>query len=102
MQCRNCDEMGHSSRECPKPRDYSKVQCKNCNECRFASELQLVDSITNLVVGHTVVRCKAPKPEGDSSNAAGGGDGWGNDAGTTKPTNGDEEWIKGEPAGNNW
>lgn len=30
MKCRNCDEIGHLSKECPKPRDYSRVQCNNC------------------------------------------------------------------------
>ena len=27
MQCRNCDQMGHSSRECTAPKDWSKVKC---------------------------------------------------------------------------
>ncbi|KAI1179155.1 hypothetical protein F4777DRAFT_534550 [Nemania sp. FL0916] len=43
VQCRNCDEYGHESRGCPKPRDYSRVQCQNCGE-----------------MGHTKVRCKKP------------------------------------------
>jgi hypothetical protein len=30
--CRNCDEEGHESRECPKPRDYSRVKCSNCQQ----------------------------------------------------------------------
>jgi len=28
VQCRNCDEFGHMSRECPKPRD-SKSFCSH-------------------------------------------------------------------------
>ena len=42
MKCRNCDEMGHSSRECPKKRDYSRVQCRNCSECTFSVDFGLV------------------------------------------------------------
>lgn len=30
IQCRNCDDYGHTSRDCPKPRD-----------CKFAQEIQL-------------------------------------------------------------
>jgi len=53
--------VGHFSKECPKPRDYSKVQCKNCGE-----------------MGHTVVRCKKPAASGDSGF---GGDFGGGDSG---------------------
>jgi cellular nucleic acid-binding protein len=77
MKCRNCDEFGHGSRECPKPRDYSRVQCRNCGE-----------------MGHTIARCKqevitkAEPVEGGGweeagetaglgdSNAAASGNGW--------------------------
>ena len=31
-KCRNCDEIGHESRDCPKPKDWSRVQCNNCKE----------------------------------------------------------------------
>ncbi|KAI1347000.1 hypothetical protein F5Y01DRAFT_296360 [Xylaria sp. FL0043] len=59
VQCRNCDEYGHDSRLCPKPRDYSRIQCQNCGE-----------------MGHTKVRCKketvAPD-DFDTANAADGG-----------------------------
>ncbi|MCJ1393302.1 hypothetical protein MMC18_006174 [Xylographa bjoerkii] len=48
-----CPKMGHFSKECPKPRDYSKVKCTNCDE-----------------MGHTKVRCKAPpKDEGGDGGA---------------------------------
>lgn len=35
MQCRYCRGIGHSLRDCPKPRDYprvdySKIQCHKC------------------------------------------------------------------------
>lgn len=30
----NASAVGHLSRECPKPRDYSRVQCRNCQECK--------------------------------------------------------------------
>jgi cellular nucleic acid-binding protein len=38
--------VGHFSKECPKPRDYSRVTCNTCGE-----------------KGHTSTRCKAEKPE---------------------------------------
>jgi cellular nucleic acid-binding protein len=42
------------SKECPKPRDYSRVKCNNCGK-----------------MGHTVKRCTEPVAETN-------GDGWGN------------------------
>ena len=33
LVCRNCDEEGHLSRECPKPRD-----------CKWSSPLALIDA----------------------------------------------------------
>ncbi len=32
MKCRNCDQEGHQSRECPEPLNMDKVQCRNCDE----------------------------------------------------------------------
>ncbi len=61
MRCRNCDEEGHSSRECEKPKDWSRVQCRNCNE-----------------YGHGLKRCPHPVQE----NAEGG---WGNGGETAAP-----------------
>lgn len=70
IQCRNCDEYGHTSRDCPKPRDCespngsgrsliadfaidSRVQCQNCKE-----------------MGHTKVRCTKPLVEDDAAVGA--------------------------------
>ena len=74
LQCRNCDEWGHSGRECPHPKDWSRVECSNCHE-----------------KGHGVKRCTKPVEEvvdgdengtdgdwGEGNNAAvsGGDGGW--------------------------
>jgi hypothetical protein len=32
VKCRNCEKLGHFSRDCPEPKDWSKVQCQNCQE----------------------------------------------------------------------
>jgi hypothetical protein len=32
VTCRNCEKQGHFSRDCPEPKDWSKVQCQNCQE----------------------------------------------------------------------
>ncbi|KAF2430234.1 hypothetical protein EJ08DRAFT_649798 [Tothia fuscella] len=81
--------MGHFSKGCPKPRDYSKVQCKNCGE-----------------MGHTVVRCKKPADAGGEGGDGGFGDGggaaipatsggWGNDDATPAPSAGGGDWGTG-------
>lgn len=59
VQCRNCDEYGHTGRDCPKPTDWSRVECSNCHE-----------------KGHTYRRCTKPPPENeggewDDGNAGG-------------------------------
>lgn len=33
--------VGHMSRGCPKPTDWSRVQCKNCGESKFPFQLSL-------------------------------------------------------------
>lgn len=53
------------SKECPLPRDYSRVKCKTCGE-----------------MGHTAVRCKSGDDDGDNRSSGGGlmdagGSGWG-------------------------
>lgn len=53
---------GHVSRDCPKPRDWSRVTCQNCGK-----------------TGHTKVRCKEPPKEGEESFAA--GEGFGGESG---------------------
>ena len=64
MKCRNCDEIGHMSKECTKKKDWSRVKCSNCEE-----------------FGHGKARCPQPLKEveddsfgADSGAAAGGGD----------------------------
>ena len=54
--CRNCDEKGHYAKECPKPKDWSKVQCRLCNE-----------------MGHGAGRCPNP-PKDDSGELGAGAD----------------------------
>ena len=50
--CFNCDSENHISKECPLPRDYSRVKCKTYGE-----------------MGHTEVRCKSgdDAPYGDNA-----------------------------------
>lgn len=57
MKCRNCDEEGHASRECPKPRDWSRVKCRNCNN-----------------FGHGEKRCPEPPAENTGGDWGGIGD----------------------------
>jgi cellular nucleic acid-binding protein len=45
------------SRECPKPKDWSRVKCTNCSK-----------------YGHGKMRCPEPEATGDSYG--GGGNGW--------------------------
>jgi len=61
--------VGHIGRECPKPRDWSRVKCTNCQE-----------------MGHTQVKCQnPPKEEGEGGDKfdfrgdGGGGSGGGGD-----------------------
>ncbi|OAL02324.1 hypothetical protein IQ06DRAFT_293010 [Phaeosphaeriaceae sp. SRC1lsM3a] len=81
--------MGHFSRDCPKPRDYSKVQCSNCQQ-----------------FGHTVKRCKEPIAEGDAMGDGGavcGGDGgWGNTDDTGAASGGGEASWGGDSGGGGW
>lgn len=33
-RCRNCDAVGHFSKDCPQPRDWAKVRCTTCDQCK--------------------------------------------------------------------
>ena len=97
MICRNCDEgtcattfdknkltseVGHMSKECPKPRDYSRVKCNNCGQ-----------------MGHTVKRCNEPIKEQTDDWGSGGGTGggavggWDNGGDATQPAG---DWDNGK------
>lgn len=60
MTCRNCDAQGHISKDCPQPRDWSRVKCSNCGE-----------------MGHTKVRCTQPAQDLDEQDGGDGGYGGG-------------------------
>lgn len=49
------DEYGHESRGCPKPRDWSRVKCMNCQQ-----------------MGHTKVKCPNPLVSDGGDGADGG------------------------------
>jgi hypothetical protein len=83
VQCRNCDEFGHTGRECLKPTDWSRVECSNCHE-----------------KGHSYKRCKQPAAV-DSGNEGDGmadGGGWGTTADDSK--SGASGWGADEQATN--
>lgn len=100
--------MGHFSKDCPLPRDYSKVKCSNCDESMelCPSSVSYTDM---LLVGHTKVRCKQPPKEvetgfgdGDGADdrrgfdsvpaAAEGGDEWGSVAAEPIAVGGGPSW----------
>jgi cellular nucleic acid-binding protein len=93
FRCRNCDDEGHSARECPKPKDWSRVKCNNCQE-----------------FGHTVARCNNPTVEPDNGGWGNGGGksgaaagGWGSGGGDAAAATGD--WAnggEGEVSTGNW
>lgn len=57
FKCRNCEKYGHAAKECPEPKDWSKVQCNNCKE-----------------FGHTIKRC--PNPAAEAEEGGDGDGGW--------------------------
>ena len=63
LRCRNCDAEGHVSKECPQPKDWSRVTCSNCGN-----------------KGHGMKRCPEPQKEDedaeDAGASGGGGGGW--------------------------
>ena len=60
VTCRNCDDKGHYAKDCPKPKDWSKVQCRLCGD-----------------MGHGAGRCPNPPKDdfGDLGADAGAGAG---------------------------
>lgn len=62
--------MGHFSKDCPKPRDYSRVTCNNCGES-WCSLLLIAFKADTQPEGHTAVRCKAEKKAEDNAEANG-------------------------------
>ncbi|KAF2768573.1 hypothetical protein EJ03DRAFT_328225 [Teratosphaeria nubilosa] len=69
--------MGHTGRDCPKPTDWSRVECSNCKQ-----------------KGHTFKRCTNPPADADGDEIGGGdgaaGGGWG--AGDTAPAGSSGGW----------
>lgn len=63
---------GHMARDCPEPKDWSKVKCNRCGESELIPDpAQLSDSLANHeTVGHTVKRCPQPE-EGGFDEVAG-------------------------------
>lgn len=61
----NCDAIGHMSKECEKPKDWSRVTCNNCGQ-----------------IGHGVKRCPEPIKEVEAEDTGAGGD-WGNGGAAT-------------------
>ena len=92
--------MGHFSKECPKPRDYSKVKCQNCDQSTLAGRLYLsrLHFADEEIVGHTRVRCKEPVKEADDGGFGAGGDNGGFDA----PAGGDESAAPSAGGGDSW
>lgn len=107
VQCRNCDEYGHTGKECPKPRD-----CK-LQEARCLQYFQLISFADSRVkcsncqqMGHTKVRCKNPLVPEDDAGDGGFGDnggvveaaGVGDDGGSGWPAQGDTAAVDANSA----
>ena len=93
--------MGHFSKDCPKPRDYSKVKCSNCDQSMLAGCLYLnrvLHFADEETVGHTKVRCKEPAKEADDGGFDAGGDNGGFDA----PAGGDDFAAPSAGGGDSW
>lgn len=70
--------MGHKAKDCPQPKDWSKVRCNNCQQ-----------------YGHTVKRCTNEPAAVDTA-------GWNNDAVAATPS---EPWTGNQadgPADRSW
>lgn len=75
--------VGHMSKGCPKPRDWSRVKCNNCGQSEFIISINCSLFSYRLIAGHTVKRCTQPTTEQSNSfesGGGGGGGGWGDDS----------------------
>ena len=68
--------VGHFSRECPKEKDWSRVQCNNCGESKFgvASNASKSHAADDMLVSHTAKRCPKPDRDAGEPTAAGSWD----------------------------
>ena len=101
--CRNCDEKGHFTKECPKPRDYSRVKCSNCEQSTLRAA-QTLNTSNIGAVGHGKARCPLPPKEEGADGGFGAADGGfgGDDGGFgATETNAGGDWNAGGDAGNN-
>lgn len=88
VTCRNCDHNGHFSKDCPEPKNWSKVQCRNCNE-----------------FGHGAGR--RPNPAGVPDSSTAGGEDYTASAGPAAEAAAEGDWMAGTGsadagAGSDW
>lgn len=69
------DEFGHDSRGCPKPTDWSRVECTNCHE-----------------KGHSYKRCKNEAAVAEGGDGGGWEDGAGASSGGAAASGGGGGW----------
>lgn len=72
VQCRNCDEFGHFSKECPKPRDSELTTVMKCSQITNRILVTRVKCSNCQQMGHYKSKC--PNPLVDEDAADGGFD----------------------------